>query len=261
MSKGDVFQGDDPSFSHTAVVLLKKSRPYYARLPHRSSNYDWNNVQTITFDKLQAIPMSVFPHYDEQLFGKSYDIPPFGCYVKRQSMLLYAEDGGDDIAPLIKLEANVFNALSVHPHDRLCKFLGSLVFEGRVTGFCLKKYVCTLHDVLDTQNQNELQLLPVTKWLQHIHSAVHHLHSLGFCHNDINPANIMIDNDGGAILIDFDSCQVEGALLLKPGTDGWIEDGSFHSSKKNDAFALTRLSKILERAALRTNSSAKNNTE
>lgn len=30
--------------------------------------------------------------------------------------------------------------------------------------------------------------------------AIDHLHSLGFCHNDVNPRNIMFDNDNRIIL-------------------------------------------------------------
>lgn len=41
--------------------------------------------------------------------------------------------------------------------------------------------------------------------LEGILAAIKHLHSLGTVHNDINPANIMLDEDDTLNLIDFDS--------------------------------------------------------
>lgn len=46
------------------------------------------------------------------------------------------------------------------------------------------------------------------------------LHSLGLVHDDINPKNIMLDDDGHAIIIDFDSCASSGTKS-RGGTPGW----------------------------------------
>ena len=50
-------------------------------------------------------------------------------------------------------------------------------------------------------------------YLEDILKGIRHLHSLGLVHNDINPANIMLDNNGTAVLIDFDSCRRVGESL------------------------------------------------
>lgn len=38
-------------------------------------------------------------------------------------------------------------------------------------------------------------------------SAIKHLHSLRLIHNDINSANIILNEEGILILIDYDSCR------------------------------------------------------
>ncbi|KAK5798648.1 hypothetical protein VI817_004938 [Penicillium citrinum] len=60
--------------------------------------------------------------------------------------------------------------------------------------------------------------------LDGLRAGILHLHSLGLFHNDINPGNVMLDEDGNFILIDFDSCRHIGEDLKvsKTGrTYGW----------------------------------------
>jgi serine/threonine protein kinase len=47
------------------------------------------------------------------------------------------------------------------------------------------------------------------------------IHSQGLVHNDIHPENIMLDENGTAIIIDFDGSDVVGGTPLKTGTLGW----------------------------------------
>ena len=51
-------------------------------------------------------------------------------------------------------------------------------------------------------------------------NGLDHLHNLGLNHNDINPANIMLDKEDVPIIIDFNSCQREGDLSFGIGTPG-----------------------------------------
>ena len=46
------------------------------------------------------------------------------------------------------------------------------------------------------------------------------LHSIGLVHDDINPHNIMLDDGGRAVIIDFDSCVPLGSRS-RGGTPGW----------------------------------------
>lgn len=46
-------------------------------------------------------------------------------------------------------------------------------------------------------------------------------------HNDLNPDNVMLDDDGTPVIIDFDICRKEGEICA-PG-DAWM--GSSSSGK------------------------------
>ncbi|KAK3332917.1 hypothetical protein B0T19DRAFT_416741 [Cercophora scortea] len=56
---------------------------------------------------------------------------------------------------------------------------------------------------------------------QGVRDGVAHLHLLGLVHNDLNPSNIMVEDDA-AIIIDFDSCRQRGEPMgVKGPTAGW----------------------------------------
>ena len=50
-------------------------------------------------------------------------------------------------------------------------------------------------------------------FMKSLGSAIHHLHSLDLAHNDLNPANILVAEDGTPILIDFGSARKIGEKL------------------------------------------------
>lgn len=64
-------------------------------------------------------------------------------------------------------------------------------------------------------------------------SALRHLHSIGWAHNDVNPGNIMVSDAGEAILVDFGSCRKIGDKMgPSRGTPGWSEyDDDYTLSK------------------------------
>lgn len=47
-------------------------------------------------------------------------------------------------------------------------------------------------------------------FLSGVESGIRHLHALGLVHNDIKPANIMLDHNGNAVIIDFNNCYADG---------------------------------------------------
>ncbi|KAK6814583.1 hypothetical protein RU639_009524 [Aspergillus parasiticus] len=80
--------------------------------------------------------------------------------------------------------------------------------------------------------------------LEGILAAIKHLHSLGLVHNDINSANIMLDEDGTLILIDFDSCRYIRESLSSTETKRtrhWHDPSVDISLEKNDLDALKDL--------------------
>jgi serine/threonine protein kinase len=78
--------------------------------------------------------------------------------------------------------------------------------------------------------------------LSGILAGIRRLHSLGLVHNDITPSNIMFDDDGTPVLIDFDSCRQVGELLRHTETKRtheWHDPDVKTALEKNDldAFA------------------------
>jgi serine/threonine protein kinase len=74
--------------------------------------------------------------------------------------------------------------------------------------------------------------------------GIRHLHSLGLVHNDITPSNIMLNDDGTLVLIDFDSCRKVGELLCETKakrTHGWHDQDVKTASEKNDLDAFSEL--------------------
>ncbi|KAG6019233.1 hypothetical protein E4U19_007387 [Claviceps sp. Clav32 group G5] len=79
-------------------------------------------------------------------------------------------------------------------------------------------------------------------FLDGIERGIRHLHSLGIVHNDINPANIMLDELDRPIIIDFDAWQKNGQELgITKGTLGWRIEGSRYALFENDLFALSKI--------------------
>lgn len=79
-------------------------------------------------------------------------------------------------------------------------------------------------------------------WFNGIEKGIQHLHYLGLVHNDINPANIMLDETGTPIIIDFDSCRLIGQDLEGVGrTYEWFDESVRISSQSNDLYDLDEM--------------------
>lgn len=80
--------------------------------------------------------------------------------------------------------------------------------------------------------------------LDGILEGIQHLHSLGLVHNDINPSNVMFDEDVTPVVNDFDSCRRIGEPLLGTGaarTHEWHDEDAETALVKNDLDALQQL--------------------
>ncbi|RAL00173.1 kinase-like protein [Aspergillus ibericus CBS 121593] len=141
-------------------------------------------------------------------------------YIKTPSLLSYVD--GSDLEQQILREVTVCEILRNNPHPNLATYYGCQETNGRVSGLCFKRYTCTLLEKANPGhlNKEEFRLSgrehvgeAIRSCLDGILDGIRHLHSLGFVHNDINPANIMFDEDGGPVIIDFDSCRRIGESL------------------------------------------------
>lgn len=123
-------------------------------------------------------------------------------------------------------------------HPNIVKYYGGQTKRGRITCIVLKQYDYTLSQYI---HQPDFQHLDKARFLDALDSAVAFIHSLGLAHNDINPDNIMIGEDGLPVLLDFGSCAPYEQVLQSLGTEGWYEKLFFTSEKEHDDFALNKM--------------------
>jgi len=83
------------------------------------------------------------------------------------------------------------------------------------------------------------------EFMAKLEDAVHHLHSLGLAHNDLNPNNVMADESAMPVLIDFGLCRPFGKRLMRAGALGWCDDTIFSSDKQHDVSGLEKMRKWL----------------
>ncbi|KAJ5735414.1 uncharacterized protein N7483_000539 [Penicillium malachiteum] len=83
-----------------------------------------------------------------------------------------------------------------------------------------------------------------------LESVIQHLHGLGWAHNDLIPANILVSEAGQPVLIDFGGCQKFGERLKYiRGTKDWIEgkiEDYTTSEAQHDIFALGKIKDWLD---------------
>lgn len=205
----------------------------------------------ICLDELKGDPVpleDVYPSFSPQFFSLVPDPLPNNTFVKLPNIVHYKGYMGkgernDNISMLLLGEAKVCEVLIRSPHRNLAKHLGCQVRGGRIVALCFQKYMKTLTDclVIDRARIDKRQVL------NDIRSGIEHIHSLGYCHNDISPGNVMFDKDGTAVIIDFDACRLSGEELgIKKGTPGYMKEGITLSQASNDFFGLERIEDYID---------------
>ena len=63
--------------------------------------------------------------------------------------------------------------------------------------------------------------------------------------NDLSPCNIMVEQDGNVVLIDFATVTTEGSVTGVIGTDNFSRMSSV-SDKENDLYSLERIRRFLD---------------
>ncbi|KAI0538685.1 kinase-like domain-containing protein [Xylaria digitata] len=166
------------------------------------------------------------------------------AFIKRPGLNCYETMRGSDYIPKeILQETLIMEQISIAPHPNIITYLGCHVKRGRITAIVLERLDQTLAQLSWTPAFHQLDH---DSFFKAVESAVHHIHSLGLAHNDINPDNIMI-RDGMPVLIDFGSCQPFGVNLQSLGTDGWYEEEFFTSEAKHDEYSLKKLKQWLQK--------------
>jgi serine/threonine protein kinase len=127
------------------------------------------------------------------------------------------------------------------------------VREGdELTAICLKKYTSQLNRAVQAERTGSRPgtLLDRAAILDGISEGLRFLHeTLGLVHNDINPSNIMLDDAGNAVIIDFDSCLAIGQEIgnRKAGTFTWeMKPAPKIATPENDMHGLKLISEFLK---------------
>ncbi|KAJ7222261.1 hypothetical protein GGX14DRAFT_663047 [Mycena pura] len=135
--------------------------------------------------------------------------------------------------------------LQQNPSDsdlHLCRYLGYLPTPdgNHLWGLCFERHQLTLSHAVRDKAVFDPQAV-----IDGVRRGLERLHSLGYAHNDINPANIMLNSKGFPVIIDFDGCCKIGDLVVKGGTPGFELDSDV-SSRENDFGALAKVQRWLE---------------
>ncbi|TQN73492.1 Maternal embryonic leucine zipper kinase [Colletotrichum shisoi] len=264
LEKGqDPHQFDWQTGGYLSIEAYEGFNAWHGRLQRKQYRADWpyDGVQRdlSRFDDLvkllQPIPRDrIYPEFpaDElTLFRPQQGADSEALYLKAPKLGHY-QDGSDDLAVRLLSEARVHERILRNPHPNLDSYLGCVVEEGRLVRLALKRYGESVHDRSQSATPRGFTFQQRMGCMDQVEAAAAHLHSLGLAHNDISPSNIMFDNTGRAVLIDFDSCAPLGNTLTKGGlVSGWKgpiagEGPQFHrSSATCDELAIQEIRRHL----------------
>lgn len=177
---------------------------------------------------------------------------PDHIHLKRPSIQCYDDFKAQDKTSLISnhflQEIYVLEALSEAPHPGIVKYYGCRVRRGWITGIALEHYWKDLKRYVQARKGPPIDEEP---FLAALESAIRHLHTCGFAHNDVKPSNILLNEERMPILVDFNSCQPIGKELNNcRGSPGWSdpEDPWDTSEIWHDWFGVEKIREWLKEA-------------
>lgn len=231
------------TYSHTSFVARCGNDFCYAETRLRGNDNEIKllrpSFQSIPIPRDEIYPI---PPNDVRTFPQPLDTSFF--FLRRPDYTLYADFRGTTVlAQQFHAEVQVLEILTGLRHRKLACYCGCILDGGRIVAIVLTHYKCTLEDRLAYMDlQSRLDCL------SSVRAGIHELHEIGLAHNDLNPRNIIFDHDDVAVIIDHDSCAIDGTPLRKLGTPGWNERIMDVSSLSNDAMCLRRLEEELIRS-------------
>ncbi|UNI20473.1 hypothetical protein JDV02_006554 [Purpureocillium takamizusanense] len=234
---------DTGDFQYTMFALVEDDMIYYGQLNKPKADISFQHAT----DTLARIPdEEIFPQWSQGLsFTKAPEVLPPDVFIKRPRIALYDIFSKNKVVHLLRgglaEEAEAMEMLASQPHPNIVRYHGCHVRRGYITGLVLDRH---LHD-LESYLKSGHIIQDKELFIKSLESAVHHLHSLGWAHNDLNPTNVLVAEDKRPILIDFGSSRRIGEKLsTSRGTKGWI-DGEMKdytmSETRHDISALTKI--------------------
>lgn len=234
---------------YTIVVFSENDQIYTARFNGRCvSKTDINREALEDVAKLDKAEFQ--PDYSE-VYTRATNTDQL--YVKRPNLLEYYpinDTNRKRIAEEVLRETKVCEKLRLQAHPNIAEYFGCEVNDGMISGICFKQYKDSLQQRLNPGHLNKREFARSSRlhaaWcsrvLKGIRNGLDHLHALGLVHNDITPANIMLDERETPIIIDFGSCRAEGESLKGVGrTYEWYDPEVKTAKPSNDLDALVEM--------------------
>ncbi|KIM43966.1 hypothetical protein M413DRAFT_25469 [Hebeloma cylindrosporum] len=193
-SKSNLMRQGTPTKAIESRALILHSSLYHdapaPTLFNKTPKFSKPRSQTLT----SQAPICYEPLRLEKAYPKTISSPPGAILSLKQQPLSpdiyvkkhYAALRCYDFAPsealkLTMAEVEILELISKQPHPNINKYLGC-IREGDLIAPPFKPAVI----------------------ISGIKAALDHIHSFGLVHDDINPSNIMVDDAGNPIVIDFD---------------------------------------------------------
>jgi serine/threonine protein kinase len=222
-------------------------REFVAKIFHQVNR--WNRDRTI----LQNIKLDKTAFQPQFLSNSTQAQPSDQHYIKHPNLLSYrpiTDANKTCIINEVLQEVQVCEVLRLQPHSNIAEYIGCGVHDGRISRICFKQYKQSLQQRLNPGHLNKREFARSVRldegWcegiIEGIRKGLEYLHTLGFVHNDLTPANVMLEERDMAIIIDFRSCRAMGESLKGAGrTYEWYDDEVKTASESNDLDALAEM--------------------
>ena len=240
--------GDEERFKATVIIWKEGSNFYRSEVPERVDKKDID-LDSLTRSS-KELDMSLFRGIWKPSLS---EVPPSllaDAYIKTPSLL---DEQTKDFRPgdHLVFEAEILEFIKGKGgHSNVCEFYGCVREGSFVTGLALKKYPRSLGDLM---KESKPEIDYRRKLHDGILDGIKFIHDLGLVHNDLNPNNIMIDEDGRAVIIDFDTySRVGDNSAERCGTFPWSRYYDLEAKAKvnddefaNDTYSLHLLHNFL----------------
>ncbi|MCJ1354165.1 MAG: hypothetical protein MMC33_004152 [Icmadophila ericetorum] len=243
----DDINGDGVYEYQYTIVVYKLEDKFYRGICQTRILGDFN-LKLEDISDVVLIPTEAYCPLVPPKFTIAPEDLPESCFIKRPRLSAYTPSKPTEIGDRVLREVAVLETLRTHPHPIIAEYIGCQVRDGRIVGICFVKYRETLEERINPGSYGKVAFRYADSkrpledregFLSGVESSIRHLHSLNLIHNDIKPANIMLDDDDNPIITDFDNCCPDGQDLEgMGGTWPWADEGTKTALPSHDLDAL-----------------------